>query len=571
MSSQNKMEDPKISASREMVEHSFQAAVKKNYRDYLNGNDKATQNYIFENQEADALSIVTDMYDNERRVTSIIKRTKVGMDGLMIKICHLLCTHNDSNFMIMPENIRIITGMSMIKWQEDLKEKVPDCFKAAIFHHDQVKKSNLSDIENGLIIIDEGDVGVTQQQELDKMLKEAGLLNIAELDRRNVRLVFTSATMIQQIRELKEWGNRHKYHRMTIPPEYIGHSDFLEKGIIKEWYPLSSTENAEKWVIEDILDNYKDDYRVHIVRVRSKTIPYIQAACLKYDILFKNHTSTDRLTDEDIKTFFKDELKYHIVVMVKNFWRRSNLIPNNWKLRIGATHQLWTSVPDDNSQVQDLTGRMTGYWRSIIDSGHKTGPYRTSIESIRRYEESYRNPFGDELNVQTQNFRMKDGVILRQNPSIVNLNNIAGLGEGTGNTAVARPRSNTEQQKKNTLVPIIIRTTDEEWASIHKTGSAWNIDSILNVIKNYQQHLAEKLKSCNRDQISKGTDPNRPAYKKTIGRAKDCAASRTKMFVRKDTALTDDAYSIYLDEPNKTLCICVYFGKTPEEQRPVIL
>jgi hypothetical protein len=33
---------------------------------------------------------------------------------------------------------------------------------------------------------------------------------------------------------------------------------------------------------------------------------------------------------------------------------------------------------------------MSGYWKQEILGGHKTGPYRTSIEAI--YEEFYKNP-----------------------------------------------------------------------------------------------------------------------------------------------------------------------------------
>ena len=38
---------------------------------------------------------------------------------------------------------------------------------------------------------------------------------------------------------------------------------------------------------------------------------------------------------------------------------------------------------------------MSGYWREIIESGHKTGPYRTSIDAIIEYENAYLDPLGD--------------------------------------------------------------------------------------------------------------------------------------------------------------------------------
>jgi hypothetical protein len=47
---------------------------------------------------------------------------------------------------------------------------------------------------------------------------------------------------------------------------------------------------------------------------------------------------------------------------------------------------------DTSVQVQGLPGRMSGYWKQEILGGHKTGPYRTSIEAILEYEEFYKNP-----------------------------------------------------------------------------------------------------------------------------------------------------------------------------------
>jgi hypothetical protein len=36
----------------------------------------------------------------------------------------------------------------------------------------------------------------------------------------------------------------------------------------------------------------------------------------------------------------------------------------------------------DTSRFRDLPGRMSGYWKQEILNGHKTGPYRTSIDAL---------------------------------------------------------------------------------------------------------------------------------------------------------------------------------------------
>jgi hypothetical protein len=399
-----------LAASIQDVLDAYNSAKSTNRLRFLKGDDKATAEYIFPNQEMDGQGIVKRFHENKRRVISIQKKTKVGADGLMIEIAKLMTTHMDTNFVVNPENVRIITGMSNAGWEKDMIDKAPVCFKTKIFHHGKLSRADLKTLTNALIIIDEIDTGDKEFQVLHNTLKEAGVLDVDHMEKNNNRFVFISATMIKELYDLYRWGDLHELYKMTIPPEYFGHKDFLERGIVKEFYPLTSKDNAEKWVQEDILNQYANDYRVHIVRVNAKTVDIVQNACIRKSVAFRNHTSTDRLSDDEIKEFFKEPLTQHIVLGVKGFFRRANLIPNRWKLRIGATHELHTAKVDNNVQIQGLTGRMTGYWRETIEAGHKTGPHRTSIKAIEEYEKNYEDPFG--LNsYQTSGFKKRKGKV----------------------------------------------------------------------------------------------------------------------------------------------------------------
>jgi hypothetical protein len=399
-----------ISARREEVLQAYNSAKATNHRSFLEGDDKATAEYIFPNQIEDANAIVEKFYKNKRRVISIQKKTKVGADGLMIEIAKLLTTHIDDAFVVDPANVRILTGMSNAGWEKDMIDKAPSCFKGKIFHHGKLSRAELSNIRNGLFIIDEIDTGDKEYQVLHTTLKEAGVLDVKHMEEHNNRFVFISATMIKELYDLYRWGDLHELYKMTIPAAYFGHKDFLDKGIVKEFYSLSSKENAEKWVQEDVVDYYGTDYRVHLVRVNGKSVDVVQNACIRKRVAFRNHTSTDRLSEDEIKEFFKEPLTQHIVLGVKGFFRRANLIPNRWKLRIGATHELYTKLVDNNVQIQGLTGRMTGYWRGDIEGGHKTGPHRTSIKAIEEYEKVYLDPFGIN-SYQTSGFKKRKGKV----------------------------------------------------------------------------------------------------------------------------------------------------------------
>jgi hypothetical protein len=413
------------SRQREIVLHSYIYAELINAQSYDKEDDQATAEYIFPNQIEDANNIVDMFYRKHRRVISIQKKTKVGADGLMIEIAKLLTTHPDDDFIVDLNNVRIITGMSNAGWEKDMIHKAPECFKDKIFHHGKLSRADLMSIRNGLIIIDEIDTGDSEDLVLHNTLKEAGILDVTHMKDHNNRLVFISATMIKELHDLYRWGDLHEAYKMTIPSSYIGHNDFLKKGIIQEFYPLNTPESAEQWVQNDIIDHYGLDYRVHLVRVDRKTVNIVQNACIRKGIIFRNHTSTDRLSDDEIKEFFKEPLTQHIVLGIKGFFRRANLIPNSWKLRIGATHEQCTKKVDNNVQIQGLPGRMTGYWREIIEAGHKTGPYRTSIKAIEEYEKTYEDPFGKNT-YHTSGFVKRKGKVTSA-PTMLSPKNIPGL------------------------------------------------------------------------------------------------------------------------------------------------
>lgn len=414
-----------ISARREDVLQSYNSATATNHRLFLEGDDKATEKYIFENQMEDALNIVNKFYLNNRRVISIQKKTKVGADGLMIEIAKLITTHIDDDFVVNPNNVRILTGMSNAGWEKDMIDKAPTCFKDKIFHHGKLSHSALHNLHNALLIIDEIDTGDKERQVLHRTLKEAGILDVKHMETHNNRFVFISATMIKELYDLYRWGELHEVYKMTIPINYIGCKDFLDMGIIKEFYPTDSTENIEKWIQEDILDNYGNDYRISLFRGTNKNVDIAQNACIRKGVVFHNHTSSDRIEEDELSGLFDKTLSQHHVIFVKGLFRRANLIPNRWKLRIGAIHERYTKTVDNNVQIQGLIGRATGYWKDTILQGHKTGPYRTSTKAIQEYEQIYNDPFGCN-SYKTTGFTKKKGKVVKQN-TMLSARNIKNL------------------------------------------------------------------------------------------------------------------------------------------------
>jgi hypothetical protein len=426
----------KIEAQREYVIDCYRTAISKNKKLFINGDDNATSQYIYENQMVDASNIVDKFNKNRNlRVISISKKTKVGMDGLMIEIAKLMTTHSDDDFILNLDNIRIITGMSNKMWESDLIARSPECFEDKIFHHDQLKNSNLNNLSNGLIIIDEIDTGSGDTHLMNDVLKKANILDIDIMKEKNIRLIVVSATIMKELYDLKQWGiELYDHYKMTIPTTYIGHKDFLDNGIIKEFFPIKTKQDAERWIKEDILDKYKNDYRCHIIREKAgKNSNLIKEVCEKNGIEYRPYNSEHTKEIKDIfQNIFKTELTKHIVLSVKGLFRRANLIANKWKLKIGAVHEYYTKNPIMNVQIQGLPGRLTGFWREeIIDKKHITGPYRTSIKVIKEYEEMFDDPFGKKAYVEF-GFKKGDRGVLDpdnwKNLEKIKLENVSDIG-----------------------------------------------------------------------------------------------------------------------------------------------
>jgi hypothetical protein len=401
-----------IEMRRNSVLADYADAEQRNKEAYERGDVKASAEYIYRNQAEDAATITDMFYRKPIKVISVIKRTKVGMDGLMIELAKNMTTHHDDNFVLDPKNVLILTGMSNVLWEKDMKEKMPNCFVENVYHHGKLHrlKERFQDIKNACIIIDEIDNGDKVGQHLHVLLKP--IWDMKYMEENNIRFVFVSATMVREIRDLRKWGEAHHIHYMTIPDSYIGHQDFLDMGIIQEYYPITTEDTAKKWIQEDILSRYGNDYRVHIIRSDERNKSCIIRACKQHGILYRNHASNDRISQEDLTKIF-NKVENHIVLIIKGFYRRANLIPNDWKMKIGAVHERYTKRYDTSVQIQGLPGRMTGYWKDEIVGGHVTGPYRTSICAILEYEMFYSDPLGK------FKYRTPRTVRLMTNPKIV--------------------------------------------------------------------------------------------------------------------------------------------------------
>jgi len=529
-----------LDINREIVLCDYQSATKKNKESFITGDVKSGPEYIYENQKLDAAIITNKFYETPTRVISIVKRTKVGMDGLMIELAKNMTTHPDNSFVLHRHNIFFITAMSNLAWEDDMKEKIPTCFKDNVFHHGKLQrlKTKLKNIKNAIIINDEIDSGDKEDQKLHDILRESGILDINYMEANNVRFVFVSATMINELRDLCKWGDKHYTYYMSIPDSYIGHKDFLDLGIIQEYYPINDDESSERWVQEDILQNYGLDFRVHIVRTDEKHKEFIFNACIRNNIGFRNHTSNDRISYEELSSIF-DNVTNHLVIAVKGFYRRANLIPNEWKKKIGATHERYVKNYDTNVQVQGLPGRMTGYWKDIILSGFKTGPHRTSINAINEYELFYNDPFGNHKYSTTGSKQL-----------FVNPKNIKNL-------SIVITEETANQYKR---VPIIINGLSETDAIFTLKKRKEKVDFILTKINNDEYKRLYNFITNQNVYCAQISQPNTDSsYKKHIVDVANAFTANAPYSVDLiDKFKSKNNWQLFIDNRERRLCFIIW-------------
>ena len=373
------------------VQASYALAEAENDWKHSIGDDQATSMYVYPSQKQDAAAIV-EAFRNVP-VVSVTKRTKIGMDGLMIEVLYRMALSGYTE-------PRILTGMNNRQWMHDMKAKTPSCFRDHIYHHGKLHRAQLESLTNAVILVDEVDTGDKEMQVLHATLKAARLLDFDHLVRQNIKLMFASATMFKELYDLHKYPAYHRWICLTVPPNYVSHGDFLKMGIIREHYAMERAEDARRWLNDDVL-TYGPDYRIHICRL--KAWEGMEQACLEAGVEFRAYTSTDTLTHDGLRQLFTAPLTAHVVIAVKGFYRRATMIPNAWKLKIGATHELYTTNVDYNVQIQGLPGRMTGYWKDALLAGHVTGPHRCSTLAVENYEKLIQEPFGD-TSYQAQGF-----------------------------------------------------------------------------------------------------------------------------------------------------------------------
>lgn len=378
----------------------------------------ATSEYIYDNQKEDAFFIYDHFNTNPELIATIVnKQPKVGANGLMYQILYTFTTHPDDEKCYHPVDCYVITGMSNRNWENDFKAMAPGAFKNNIYHHGKLKKMKKklekNRISNKLILVDEIDTGDKPDQVLNRILRDLKIDDIEYLQRNNIKLVLISATPQNPLLDIIQGWPENTYiiHNMKIPESYVSCEYLRDKGYLQNYYDIKCLDDAKRWIYEDIINHFGNDYRVNFIRLREKTKSIIQQAIKdeNLDIEFKicSHEKTTMAFDQ-IGKYFKNPINKHIIIGVKDYYRRANLIPNDWKIKIGCMHDMFAKKTLVATSVQSFPGRMCGYWKDFLKKNpdHKL-IIRTNLSNINTYIDVVKNkkPFKDGRRTMYCNFK----------------------------------------------------------------------------------------------------------------------------------------------------------------------
>lgn len=402
-----------LAMSRDEANTSVKSAVLKMGRRYNNGTKKdkpvthfdgprdifASEEYVYPNQKEAAAKVAHSLLVLNKRLVTVIKRTKSGANGFIFDLWRRLATHPDDAKVIPYENIHILTGMSNKSWDTTMKTDCPHIAIPNIKHRNQMKEivDKIKTTKNVVLIIDEFDVANGKKQTIYNTLENAGILDIEFMEKNNISIVGISATIYRELKQMKEWGKNLATHvTLETGENYVGYEELFP--YIQEWYPVKTLKDARRWVKEDIVEYFTEgDYRVSKIRLNTAKSSKgaeraIKKACEEAGICCYQDNSKERISlEEKMKIFTELTKKQHVVLIVKGFERRAEFWPTEWKLKTGALHDRYAKNPCGNVVGQSFPGRMSGYWGSEFES-HKCGIIRTSVRLIESYIRFYTDP-----------------------------------------------------------------------------------------------------------------------------------------------------------------------------------
>ena len=341
---------------------------------------------IYINQQLAAKKIYSTFLNRKNVITIGCGKTQSGKTGTLLAVIRefAFCTIDP----VPIANIFIISGLSSKEWKSQTKARLPECLRSHVYARCDLKKLNLENKQNVLIIMDETQIAAKKNQSIDSIFNELGINGDNSTNfvfKNDIKIVQFSATPNGTILNAMNRTDIISSLVMIEPgPDYKSCTDYYDEGRVYETFPLAGDfYDPEKMegLKTQVLSFPSPKY--HIIRMPTKSIAnYNEAEKNLTDTFppdeFKFYKYDQENSNFEINQLLKREPQNHTFILFKEMGRCAKTYHKQY---IGVWFERYVERPDDSVGIQGLLGRATGY----DDNGEQIiYTYSSCIENFRQ-------------------------------------------------------------------------------------------------------------------------------------------------------------------------------------------
>ena len=328
---------------------------------YLLEEEEMSRTYPISREQKETARKLFEPFQNRCQLFTLLSSgTQSGKTGIIRELFHESVKQD-----IPVKHLFCITGKSDVSLRNQTRSRLPSMIPY-VLHGPDLKKKFVKAMEglcDCLIVVDEPHCACRNFHCLAKAFKEAGLLDKAELYRRNIRIVLVSATHNGILYDIQKWGKEvYTIIRGIHGPNYVSCIDLYNINRVFDAKDLLRAEHIKEFGDRIVsYDENGDNPLYHIVRGYSGVkyeqliIQFNRYFGELYD--YKGYTQIDNI--DDINDLISVRPAKHTIIFIKEKLRCGKSIFKKY-LGILYDRPTYTRV-DDSVTIQGLLGRATGY------------------------------------------------------------------------------------------------------------------------------------------------------------------------------------------------------------------
>lgn len=408
-----------LSDQREIVAAHVSVAIKRAQRE--------GKQLVYENQQ-EAVNEIMRHFIEGKRCVMVVAPPGAGKTGVAQGSMIHCAQHSTPEQAVLTKDMFLCTGMSDTEWKEQFESNLIEPFRANVVHRATIAclEPELKTTRESLIIEDECHIANGPNMVVGRTLRAAGLMDMDQLEQRNIRLVKISATPEAVAEDLRKWGSKGAMVVLRTGAIYKGFQTMVDDNRI-----LNSPALDTRGDVEHLFNRLEDRYRntapkYFIFRVtQSDARGFLENVAIQKDWIYRCHDSIDRYSGIDKE--MKDPPRRHTVIVIKEFWRASKRLVRD---HVGATYEPITKVRNATVTSQGLTAR---FCDNFNYSGDWLNPdlrplHFCDMESIRQYMSWVNGGYAYHQTeiYQGGTIKARDGVV-RARPTMIHHDNVENL------------------------------------------------------------------------------------------------------------------------------------------------